>query len=169
MAPSSMTGGVEEIDMTPSGIRPRRPDRYYCERDNLLLGNWILSVDRILSWRTRPPQARTLYQHLALWWSLVAVPHKLRTMVPCDCNVTRVTVALILRLRLVCFDINHQDLEFFLRQPLDSVLIPRYSLVNVYLVPLISVPLLRSFHPPHLRDPSHCNARVFQRGSPTSR
>ena len=46
MAPNMFTN-TEEGDTAPtSGIRPRQPDKYYGQRDFLLLGNWIFSVDQ---------------------------------------------------------------------------------------------------------------------------
>src|SRR5947207_15900838 len=42
-----MFTNTEEGDTAPtSGIHPHQPDKYYGQRDFLLLGNWIFSVDQ---------------------------------------------------------------------------------------------------------------------------
>ena len=46
MAPTSIAASIEETDTTVSGIPPRQPDKYHGQRDFLLLGNWIFSVDQ---------------------------------------------------------------------------------------------------------------------------
>jgi hypothetical protein len=37
---------IEDTEHPLSGIRPRQPDRYHGQRDFLLLGNWIFSIDQ---------------------------------------------------------------------------------------------------------------------------
>jgi hypothetical protein len=46
MAPSIFTNTDDGDTGTTSGIRPRQPDKYHGQRDFLLLGNWIFSVDQ---------------------------------------------------------------------------------------------------------------------------
>jgi hypothetical protein len=36
----------DEPENPMTGIRPRQPDKYHGQRDFLLLGNWIFSVDQ---------------------------------------------------------------------------------------------------------------------------
>ena len=37
---------IEEMETSVTGLRPRQPDKYHGQRDFLLLGNWIFSVDQ---------------------------------------------------------------------------------------------------------------------------
>src|SRR5439155_2841186 len=46
MAPNMFTNTEEGETAPTSGIHPRQPDKYYGQRDFLLLGNWIFSVDQ---------------------------------------------------------------------------------------------------------------------------
>ena len=57
---------------TPS-MRPRQPDKYYGQRDFLLLGNWIFSVDQYILLTDMPeakqrPFVSTLLKNEALLW-----------------------------------------------------------------------------------------------------
>jgi retrotransposon gag protein/zinc knuckle protein len=71
---SSMFTNTEEGDTAPtSGIRPRQPDKYYGQRDFLLLGNWIFSVDQYFILTDMPihkqgPFISTLLRNEALLW-----------------------------------------------------------------------------------------------------
>src|SRR5437667_9982321 len=70
----SMVTNTEEGDTAPtSGIRPRQPDKYYGQRDFLLLGNWIFSVDQYFILTDMPihkqgPFISTLLRDEALLW-----------------------------------------------------------------------------------------------------
>jgi len=64
---------TEEVDMALSGLRPRQPDKYYGQRDFLLLGNWIFSVDQYFILTDMPahkqgPFVSTLLRDEALLW-----------------------------------------------------------------------------------------------------
>ena len=37
---------IEDTEHSMTGTRPRQPDKYHGQRDFLLLGNWIFSVDQ---------------------------------------------------------------------------------------------------------------------------
>ena len=37
---------IEHTEHTMTGTRPHQPDKYHGQRDFLLLGNWIFSVDQ---------------------------------------------------------------------------------------------------------------------------
>src|SRR5438552_8066531 len=73
MAPNMFTN-TEEGDTAPtSGIRPHQPDKYYSQRDFLLLGNWIFSVDQYFILTDMPihkqgPFISTLLRDEALLW-----------------------------------------------------------------------------------------------------
>src|SRR5881394_1937177 len=73
MTPSMFTN-TEEGDTAPtSGIRPHQPDKYYGQRDFLLLGNWIFSVDQYFILTDMPiykqgPFISTLLRDEALLW-----------------------------------------------------------------------------------------------------
>ena len=62
----------EEHDHATS-MRPRQPDKYHGQRDFLLLGNWIFSVDQYIVLTDMPehkqgPFVRTLVRNEALLW-----------------------------------------------------------------------------------------------------
>jgi hypothetical protein len=64
---------TEETDTSLSGIRPRQPDKYHGQRDFLLLGNWIFSVDQYFILTDMPaykqgPFVSTLLRDEALLW-----------------------------------------------------------------------------------------------------
>ena len=73
MVPSMVTN-TEEGDTAPtSDIRPRQPGKYYGQRDFLLLGNWIFSVDQYFILTDMPihkqgPFISTLLRDEALFW-----------------------------------------------------------------------------------------------------
>jgi hypothetical protein len=59
------------------GMRPRQPDKYYGQRDFLLLGNWIFSVDQYILLTEMPedkqgPFVSTLLRNEALLWYRVS-------------------------------------------------------------------------------------------------
>jgi Ty3 transposon capsid-like protein/Zinc knuckle len=73
MAPSIFTSTDEGDTTTMSGIRPRQPDKYHGQRDFLLLGNWIFSVDQYFILTEMPvykqgPFVSTLLRDEALLW-----------------------------------------------------------------------------------------------------
>ena len=73
MAPDSMAASTEDANATLSGIRPRQPDAYHGQRDFLLLGNWIFSVDQYFLLTDMPahkqgPYVSTLLRDEALLW-----------------------------------------------------------------------------------------------------
>src|ERR1700757_2931249 len=56
-----------------TSMRPRQPDKYYGQRDFLLLGNWIFSVDQYILLTDMPeakqgPFVSTLLRNEALLW-----------------------------------------------------------------------------------------------------
>ena len=60
-------------DNTMTGTRPRQPDKYHGQRDFLLLGNWIFSVDQYFILTDMPahkqgPFVSTLLRDEALLW-----------------------------------------------------------------------------------------------------
>jgi Retrotransposon gag protein/Zinc knuckle len=64
---------VEDAEHPMTGTRPRQPDKYHGQRDFLLLGNWIFTVDQyfILTDMSVPKQApfvSTLLRDEALLW-----------------------------------------------------------------------------------------------------
>jgi Retrotransposon gag protein len=72
MAPTTMAS-TEETDTSLSSIRPRQPDKYHGQRDFLLLGNWIFSVDQYFILTDMPaykqgPFVSTLLRDEALLW-----------------------------------------------------------------------------------------------------
>src|SRR4030095_16451361 len=63
----------EETDTYMTGTRPRQPDKYHGQRDFLLLGNWIFSVDQYFVLTDTPehkqaPFVSTLLRDEALLW-----------------------------------------------------------------------------------------------------
>jgi Retrotransposon gag protein len=73
MAPTSMSTSTDNTDTTFSGMRPRQPDKYHGQRDFLLLGNWIFSVDQYFLLTDMPvhkqgPFVSTLLRDEALLW-----------------------------------------------------------------------------------------------------
>src|SRR5215510_14091265 len=54
MSPNIFTNNEEGDTGTISGIRPRQPDKYYGQRDFLLLGNWQFSVDQYFTLTEMP-------------------------------------------------------------------------------------------------------------------
>jgi Retrotransposon gag protein/Zinc knuckle len=73
MAPSIFTNTDDGDTGTTSGIRPRQPDKYHGQRDFLLLGNWIFSVDQYFILTDMPvhkqgPFVSTLLRDEALLW-----------------------------------------------------------------------------------------------------
>jgi Ty3 transposon capsid-like protein/Zinc knuckle len=64
---------IEDFDNSTTGMRPRQPDKYHGQRDFLLLGNWIFSVDQFFTLTDMPvlKQAAfvsTLLRDEALLW-----------------------------------------------------------------------------------------------------
>jgi hypothetical protein len=64
---------IEEMETSVTGLRPRQPDKYYGQRDFLLLGNWIFSVDQYFVLTDMPiykqgPFVSTLLRNEALLW-----------------------------------------------------------------------------------------------------
>jgi len=64
---------VEEPEPTSTGIRPRQPDKYHGQRDFLILGNWLFSVDQYFILTDMPahkqvPFVSTLLRDEALLW-----------------------------------------------------------------------------------------------------
>ena len=64
---------VETVEHSVAGLRPRQPDRYHGQRDFLLLGNWIFSVDQFFILTDMPvhkqgPFVSTLLRDEALLW-----------------------------------------------------------------------------------------------------
>ena len=64
---------IEDAEHTTSGTRPRQPDKYHGQRDFLLLGNWIFSVDQYFILTDMPVQKQgpfvsTLLRDEALLW-----------------------------------------------------------------------------------------------------
>ena len=64
---------AEDTEHTLTGTRPRQPDKYHGQRDFLLLGNWIFSVDQYFILTDMPPQKQgpfvsTLLRDEALLW-----------------------------------------------------------------------------------------------------
>ena len=64
---------IEDTEHASTGTRPRQPDKYHGQRDFLLLGNWIFSVDQyfILTDMPAPKQApyvSMLLRDEALLW-----------------------------------------------------------------------------------------------------
>lgn len=64
---------LEESENPMTGIRPRQSDKYYGQRDFLLLGNWIFSVDQFFILTDMPaheqgPSVSTLLRDEALLW-----------------------------------------------------------------------------------------------------
>ena len=73
MAPNMFTNMEESDTATSSGIRLRQPDKYYGQRDFLLLGNWMFSVDQYFILTDMPvykqgPFVSTLLCDEALLW-----------------------------------------------------------------------------------------------------
>jgi hypothetical protein len=63
----------EDTEHAMTGTRPRQPDRYHGQRDFLLLGNWIFSVDQYFILTDMPvhkqgPFVSTLLRDEALLW-----------------------------------------------------------------------------------------------------
>src|SRR5437667_11477543 len=61
------------METSVTGLRPRQPDRYHGQRDFLLLGNWIFSVDQYFILTDMPiykqgPFVSTLLRDEALLW-----------------------------------------------------------------------------------------------------
>src|SRR5437773_12118517 len=72
MAPNMFTN-IEGDTAPTSDIRPRQPDKYYGQRDFLLLGNWIFSVDQYFILTDMPickqgPFISNLLRDEALLW-----------------------------------------------------------------------------------------------------
>ena len=64
---------TEHTEHTMTGTRPRQPDKYHGQRDFLLLGNWIFSVDQYFILTDMPapkqgPFVSTLLRDEALLW-----------------------------------------------------------------------------------------------------
>jgi hypothetical protein len=64
---------IEEMETSVTGLRPRQPDKYHGQRDFLLLGNWIFSVDQYfiltdMSIYKQGPFVSTLLRDEALLW-----------------------------------------------------------------------------------------------------
>jgi hypothetical protein len=64
---------IEDNEHTMTGTRPRQPDKYHGQRDFLLLGNWIFSVDQYFILTDMPvhkqgPFVSTLLRDEALLW-----------------------------------------------------------------------------------------------------
>ena len=64
---------TEDHENTMTGTRPRQPDKYHGQRDFLLLGNWIFSVDQYFILTDMPahkqgPFVSTLLRDEALLW-----------------------------------------------------------------------------------------------------
>jgi hypothetical protein len=64
---------IEDTDLSMTGTRPRQPDKYHGQRDFLLLGNWIFSVDQYFVLTDMPvhkqgPFVSTLLRDEALLW-----------------------------------------------------------------------------------------------------
>src|SRR5439155_20963514 len=73
MAPNMFTNTEEGETAPTTGIRPRQPDNYYGQRDFLLLGNWIFSIDQYFILTDMPihkqgPFISTLLRDEALLW-----------------------------------------------------------------------------------------------------
>jgi len=64
---------IEDNEHTMAGTRPRQPDKYHGQRDFLLLGNWIFSVDQYFILTDMPahkqgPFVSMLLRDEALLW-----------------------------------------------------------------------------------------------------
>src|SRR5208282_2588681 len=64
---------LEDTEHAMTGTRPRQPDKYHGQRDFLLLGNWIFSVDQYFILTDMPapkqgPFVSTLLRDEALLW-----------------------------------------------------------------------------------------------------
>lgn len=64
---------TEDHETSMAGIRPHQPDKYHGQRDFLLLGNWIFSVDQYFILTDMPahkqgPFVSTLLRDEALLW-----------------------------------------------------------------------------------------------------
>ena len=64
---------IEDAEHSSTGTRPRQPDKYHGQRDFLLLGNWIFSVDQYFILTDMPahkqgPFVSTLLRDEALLW-----------------------------------------------------------------------------------------------------
>jgi hypothetical protein len=64
---------IEDTEHSSSGTRPRQPDKYHGQRDFLLLGNWIFSVEQYFILTDMPVQKQgpfvsTLLRDEALLW-----------------------------------------------------------------------------------------------------
>ena len=64
---------IEDIEHSSTGTRPRQPDKYHGQRDFLLFGNWIFSMDQyfLLTNTSVPKQAlfvSTLLRDEVLLW-----------------------------------------------------------------------------------------------------
>jgi Retrotransposon gag protein/Zinc knuckle len=64
---------IEDVEHPLSGTRPRQPDKYHGQRDFLLLGNWIFSVDQYFILTDMPvqklgPFVSTLLRDEVLLW-----------------------------------------------------------------------------------------------------
>ena len=64
---------IEDHETSMTGTRPRQPDKYHGQRDFLLLGNWIFSVDQYFILTDMPahkqgPFISTLLRDEALLW-----------------------------------------------------------------------------------------------------
>src|SRR5947207_15787867 len=64
---------IEDAEHSMTGTRPRQPDKYHGQRDFLLLGNWIFSVDQYFILTNMPvhkqgPFVSTLLQDEVLLW-----------------------------------------------------------------------------------------------------
>ena len=73
MAPNVFTSTEESDTNAHSGIRPHQPDKYHGQRDFLLLGNWMFSVDQYFILTDMPvhkqgPFISTLLRDEALLW-----------------------------------------------------------------------------------------------------
>jgi Retrotransposon gag protein/Zinc knuckle len=64
---------IEDTERSSTGTRPHQPDKYHGQRDFLLLGNWIFSVDQYFILTDMPvpkqgPFVSTLLRDEALLW-----------------------------------------------------------------------------------------------------
>src|SRR5579871_4202953 len=80
MAPNVFTSTEESDTNAHSGLRPRQPDKYHGQRDFLLLGNWMFSIDQYFILTDMPihkqgPFVSTLLRDEALLWYRVNYEH----------------------------------------------------------------------------------------------
>src|SRR5437762_14297821 len=64
---------IEDTERSSTGTRPHQPDKYHCQRDFLLLGNWIFCIDQYFILTDMPvpkqgPFVSTLWSEEALLW-----------------------------------------------------------------------------------------------------